>query len=299
MSLPQRVRLVEVGPRDGLQNEAAPVSVSDKLQLVHDLAEAGVSYIEAGSFVSPKWVPQMAGSAELFAGIQRKPGVTYAALTPNLRGFEDALAAGVQEVAVFAAASEAFSQRNINCSISESLDRFLPVMEAARLHGITVRGYVSCVLGCPYEGTVAPKQVAAVANELYAMGCYEVSLGDTIGTGTPGATRTLFDVVAGQIPRGKLAGHFHDTYGQALANIYASLLEGIQVFDSSVAGLGGCPYAKGATGNVASEDVVYLLNGLGIDTGIDLDKLIAAGHRISDTLGRANGSRVAKARLSA
>lgn len=299
MSLPQRVRLVEVGPRDGLQNESRPVSVSDKLQLVHDLADAGVRYIEAGSFVSPKWVPQMAGSAELFAGIQRKDGVTYAALTPNLRGFEDALAAGVKEVAVFAAASESFSQRNINCSISESLDRFLPVMEAARLHGISVRGYVSCVLGCPYEGDIAPKQVAAVANELFAMGCYEVSLGDTIGTGTPGATRTLFDVVAGQIPRGKLAGHFHDTYGQALANIYASLLEGIQVFDSSVTGLGGCPYAKGATGNVASEDVVYLLNGLGIETGIDLDKLIAAGQRISDTLGRANGSRVAKARLSA
>uniref|UniRef100_A0A7C2BB73 hydroxymethylglutaryl-CoA lyase n=1 Tax=Pseudomonas graminis TaxID=158627 RepID=A0A7C2BB73_9PSED len=299
MSLPQRVRLVEVGPRDGLQNESRPVSVSDKLQLVHDLADAGVSYIEAGSFVSPKWVPQMAGSAELFAGIQRKDGVTYAALAPNLRGFEDALAAGVKEIAVFAAASESFSQRNINCSISESLDRFLPIMEAARLHGISVRGYVSCVLGCPYEGDIAPKQVSAVANELYAMGCYEVSLGDTIGTGTPGATRTLFDVVAGQIPRGKLAGHFHDTYGQALANIYASLLEGIQVFDSSVAGLGGCPYAKGATGNVASEDVVYLLNGLGIDTGIDLDKLIAAGQRISDILGRANGSRVAKARLSA
>ncbi|MCF7532227.1 hydroxymethylglutaryl-CoA lyase [Pseudomonas petrae] len=299
MSLPQRVRLVEVGPRDGLQNESSPVSVSDKLQLVHDLADAGVSYIEAGSFVSPKWVPQMAGSAELFAGIQRKDGVTYAALAPNLRGFEDALAAGVKEIAVFAAASESFSQRNINCSISESLDRFLPIMEAARLHGISVRGYVSCVLGCPYEGDISPKQVAAVANELYAMGCYEVSLGDTIGTGTPGATRTLFDVVAGQIPRGKLAGHFHDTYGQALANIYASLLEGIQVFDSSVAGLGGCPYAKGATGNVASEDVVYLLNGLGIETGIDLDTLIAAGQRISDTLGRANGSRVAKARLSA
>lgn len=299
MSLPQRVRLVEVGPRDGLQNESRPVSVSDKLQLVHDLADAGVSYIEAGSFVSPKWVPQMAGSAELFAGIQRRDGVTYAALAPNLRGFEDALAAGVKEVAVFAAASESFSQRNINCSISESLDRFLPIMEAARLHGISVRGYVSCVLGCPYEGDIAPKQVAAVANELFAMGCYEVSLGDTIGTGTPGATRTLFDVVAGQIPRGKLAGHFHDTYGQALTNIYASLLEGIQVFDSSVAGLGGCPYAKGATGNVASEDVVYLLNGLGIETGIDLDKLIAAGQRISETLGRANGSRVARARLSA
>ena len=299
MSLPQRVRLVEVGPRDGLQNESRPVSVNDKLQLVHDLADAGVSYIEAGSFVSPKWVPQMAGSAEVFAGIQRKDGVTYAALTPNLRGFEAALAAGVKEIAVFAAASESFSQRNINCSISESLDRFLPVMEAARLHGISVRGYVSCVLGCPYEGDIAPSQVAAVANALYAMGCYEVSLGDTIGTGTPGATRTLFDVVAGQIPRGKLAGHFHDTYGQALANIYASLLEGIEVFDSSVAGLGGCPYAKGATGNVASEDVVYLLNGLGIETGIDLDALIGAGQRISGTLGRANGSRVAKARLSA
>ncbi|WP_456293090.1 hydroxymethylglutaryl-CoA lyase [Pseudomonas sp. AK106] len=299
MSLPQRVRLVEVGPRDGLQNESRPVSVSDKLQLVHDLADAGVSYIEAGSFVSPKWVPQMAGSAELFAGIQPKEGVTYAALAPNLRGFEDALAAGVKEVAVFAAASESFSQRNINCSISESLDRFVPIMEAARLHGISVRGYVSCVLGCPYEGDISPKQVASVANELFAMGCYEVSLGDTIGTGTPGATRTLFDVVAGQIPRGKLAGHFHDTYGQALANLYASLLEGIHVFDSSVAGLGGCPYAKGATGNVASEDVVYLLSGLGIETGIDLDKLIAAGQRISDTLGRANGSRVAKARLSA
>ena len=298
MPLPQSVRLVEVGPRDGLQNEAQPISVADKIRLVNDLTDAGVSYIEAGSFVSPKWVPQMAGSADVFTGIQRKDGVTYAALAPNLRGFEDALAAGVREVAVFAAASEAFSQRNINCSISESLDRFLPIMEAARLHGVKVRGYVSCVLGCPYEGVVAPKQVAAVANELFAMGCYEVSLGDTIGTGTPGATRELFDAVAGQIPRGRLAGHFHDTYGQALANIYASLLEGIQVFDSSVAGLGGCPYAKGATGNVASEDVLYMLEGLGIETGIDLGKLIGAGQRISEVLGRANGSRVAKARLS-
>ncbi|MDE1198564.1 hydroxymethylglutaryl-CoA lyase [Pseudomonas sp. Bc-h] len=299
MSLPQRVRLVEVGPRDGLQNESQPISVADKVMLVNELTDAGLGYIEVGSFVSPKWVPQMAGSAQVFANIARKDGVTYAALAPNMRGFEDALAAGVKEVAVFAAASEAFSQRNINCSISESLDRFLPIMEAARLHGIKVRGYVSCVLGCPYEGDVDPKQVAAVANELIAMGCYEVSLGDTIGTGTPGATRELFNTVAGQIPRGRLAGHFHDTYGQALANIYASLEEGIQVFDSSVAGLGGCPYAKGASGNVASEDVLYMLNGLGIETGIDLDKLIAAGQRISQVLGRANGSRVAKARLSA
>ncbi|CRM69759.1 MULTISPECIES: hydroxymethylglutaryl-CoA lyase [Pseudomonas] len=296
MSLPSFVRLVEVGPRDGLQNEAQPISVTDKVQLVDALSAAGLSYIEVGSFVSPKWVPQMAGSAEVFAQIQRMPGVTYGALAPNLRGFEDALAAGVKEVAVFAAASEAFSQRNINCSISDSLERFAPIMAAARQHGISVRGYVSCVLGCPYEGQIAPEQVAAVARELYAMGCYEVSLGDTIGTGTAGATRRLFDVVGAQVPREKLAGHFHDTYGQAIANIYASLLEGIQVFDSSIAGLGGCPYAKGASGNVATEDVVYLLNGLGINTGIDLEALIRAGQQISHVLGRATGSRVAKAR---
>lgn len=298
MSLPKRVRLVEVGPRDGLQNESAPVSVADKVRLVDDLTDAGVAYIEVGSFVSPKWVPQMAGSAEVFARISQKAGVTYAALAPNMRGFEDALTTGVKEVAVFAAASESFSQRNINCSIRESLDRFLPIMQAARLHDIRVRGYVSCVLGCPYEGVVSPQQVAAVANELYAMGCYEVSLGDTIGTGTPGATRTLIDTVAAKIPRSKLAGHFHDTYGQALVNVYASLLEGIEVFDSSVAGLGGCPYAKGASGNVASEDLVYMLDGLGIMTGIDLDRLIAAGQRISEAVGRTNGSRVARARLS-
>ena len=296
MSLPLHVRLVEVGPRDGLQNEAQPISVADKVRLVDALSAAGLSYIEVGSFVSPKWVPQMAGSAEVFARIQRKPGVTYGALAPNLRGFEDALAAGVQEVAVFAAASEAFSQRNINCSISESLARFAPLMAAAKQHGISVRGYVSCVLGCPYEGNIAPEQVAAVARELYAMGCYEVSLGDTIGTGTAGATRRLFEVVGAQVPRDKLAGHFHDTYGQAIANIYASLLEGIQVFDSSIAGLGGCPYAKGASGNVATEDVLYLLNGLGIDTGIDLEGLIGAGQQISQVLGRPTGSRVAKAR---
>ncbi|ARB29799.1 hydroxymethylglutaryl-CoA lyase [Pseudomonas tolaasii] len=296
MSLPSHVRLVEVGPRDGLQNEAQPVSVADKVLLVDALSAAGLGYIEVGSFVSPKWVPQMAGSAEVFAQIERKAGVTYGALAPNLRGFEDALAAGVKEVAVFAAASEAFSQRNINCSISESLERFVPIMAAAQQNGISVRGYVSCVLGCPYEGQIAPEQVAAVARELYAMGCYEVSLGDTIGTGTAGATRRLFEVVGGQVPRDKLAGHFHDTYGQAIANIYASLLEGINVFDSSIAGLGGCPYAKGASGNVATEDVVYLLNGLGIETGIDLDALIRAGEQISQVLGRPTGSRVAKAR---
>ncbi|SFS27162.1 MULTISPECIES: hydroxymethylglutaryl-CoA lyase [Pseudomonas] len=298
MSLPSHVRLVEVGPRDGLQNEAQPISVADKVQLVDALSAAGLSYIEVGSFVSPKWVPQMAGSADVFAQIQRKPGVTYGALAPNLRGFEDALAAGVKEVAVFAAASEAFSQRNINCSISESLERFAPIMAAARQHGISVRGYVSCVLGCPYEGEIAPEQVAAVARELYAMGCYEVSLGDTIGTGTAGNTRRLFEVVGAQVPRDKLAGHFHDTYGQAIANIYAGLLEGITVFDSSIAGLGGCPYAKGASGNVATEDVLYLLNGLGIDTGIDLDALIRAGLQISHVLGRPTGSRVAKARTA-
>ena len=296
MSLPSHVRLVEVGPRDGLQNEAQPISVADKVRLVDALSAAGLGYIEVGSFVSPKWVPQMAGSADVFAQIQRKPGVIYGALAPNLRGFEDALAAGVKEVAVFAAASEAFSQRNINCSISESLERFAPIMAAAQQHGVSVRGYVSCVLGCPYEGQVAPEQVAAVARELYSMGCYEVSLGDTIGTGTAGATRRMFEVVGKDVPRAKLAGHFHDTYGQAIANVYASLLEGIQVFDSSIAGLGGCPYAKGASGNVATEDVLYLLDGLGIETGIDMDKLIVAGQQICTVLGRPTGSRVAKAR---
>ncbi|MEG7364121.1 hydroxymethylglutaryl-CoA lyase [Pseudomonas citronellolis] len=298
MPLPQHVRLVEVGPRDGLQNEKQPISVADKVRLVDDLSAAGLAYVEVGSFVSPKWVPQMAGSAEVFAGIRQKPGVTYAALAPNLKGFEAALEAGVKEVAVFAAASEAFSQKNINCSIKESLERFVPVMDAAREHGIRVRGYVSCVLGCPYQGEVDVQQVAAVAAELDAMGCYEVSLGDTIGVGTAGATRAMFETVGARVPRERLAGHFHDTYGQALANIYASLLEGIAVFDSSVAGLGGCPYAKGATGNVATEDVLYLLNGLGIHTGIDLEALIAAGQRICQVLGKENGSRVARARLA-
>ncbi|MDX1370486.1 hydroxymethylglutaryl-CoA lyase [Pseudomonas sp.] len=297
MNLPQHVRLVEVGPRDGLQNEQQPISVADKVRLVDDLSAAGLRYIEVGSFVSPKWVPQMAGSAEVFAQIQQLPGVTYAGLAPNLKGFEAALEAGIKEVAVFAAASESFSQKNINCSIRESLRRFVPLMEEAQQHGVRVRGYVSCVLGCPYEGEVAPEQVAWVAKELYAMGCYEVSLGDTIGTGSAGKVRHLFNVVGRDVPRNQLAGHFHDTYGQALANIYASLLEGIEVFDSSVAGLGGCPYAKGATGNVATEDVLYLLNGLGIDSGIDMGLLIQAGARICAVLDKPNGSRVARALL--
>ena len=298
MTLPHSVRLVEVGPRDGLQNEKQPISVADKVRLVDDLSAAGLSYIEVGSFVSPKWVPQMAGSAEVFAGIKRKPGITYAALAPNLKGFEAALEAKVEEVAVFAAASEAFSQKNINCSIAESLQRFVPLLEAAKAANVRVRGYVSCVLGCPYDGDVAPEQVASVARELYAMGCYEVSLGDTIGTGTAGKTRAMIEVVGRDIPRDRLAGHFHDTYGQALANIYASLLEGVSVFDSSVAGLGGCPYAKGATGNVATEDVLYLMQGLGIETGVDMNQLIAAGQRICQVLGKHNGSRLARARLS-
>ncbi|UXY55115.1 hydroxymethylglutaryl-CoA lyase [Pseudomonas tohonis] len=298
MTIPKKVRLVEVGPRDGLQNEKQPISVADKVRLVDDLSAAGLGYIEVGSFVSPKWVPQMAGSAEVFAGITYRPGVTYAALAPNMKGFEAALEAGVKEVAVFAAASEAFSQKNINCSIAESLERFVPLMDAARANGIRVRGYISCVLGCPYEGEVPAEQVAAIAAQLDAMGCYEVSLGDTIGTGTAGATRQLFEVVGARVPRERLAGHFHDTYGQAVANVHAGLLEGIAVFDSSVAGLGGCPYAKGATGNVATEDLLYLMNGMGIETGIDMDRLVDAGQRICAVLGKENGSRVARALLA-
>lgn len=298
MQLPKTVRLVEVGPRDGLQNEQQPISVADKVQLVNDLSAAGLGYIEVGSFVSPKWVPQMAGSAEVFAQIEQRPGVTYAALTPNLKGFEAALEAGVREVAVFAAASEAFSKRNINCSIDDSLLRFEPLMAAAARHSVRVRGYISCVLGCPYEGAVDPSRVAEIAAELIGMGCYEVSLGDTIGVGTAGDTRRLIDAVSKRVPREQLAGHFHDTYGQALANIHAALLDGIAVFDSSVAGLGGCPYARGATGNVATEDVLYLLNGLGIDTGVDMQRLVSAGERICQVLGKDNGSRVARAMLA-
>ncbi|WP_286790685.1 MULTISPECIES: hydroxymethylglutaryl-CoA lyase [unclassified Pseudomonas] len=295
MMLPERVRLVEVGPRDGLQNETQPISLEDKVRLVNDLTDTGLDYIEVGSFVSLKWVPQMAGSSDLFLKISKRAGITYSALTPNMMGFEAALNVGVKEIAIFAAASESFSQRNINCSINESLQRFKPVMEAARQHGISVRGYVSCVLGCPYEGDITPDQVLSVARELIDMGCREISLGDTIGIGTPGAVRTLIGKLSQEIPCDRLAVHFHDTYGQALANIYAALLEGVSVVDSSVAGLGGCPYATGASGNVATEDVLYMLNGLGIQTGVDLSRLIAAGQRICEVLGRDTGSRVAKA----
>lgn len=297
--LPERVRIVEVGPRDGLQNEQGQVRAEDKVALVDALVAAGLEHVEVGSFVSPRWVPQMADSAAVFAAIARAPGVTYAALTPNLQGFEAAIAAGASEVAVFAASSESFSQRNINCSIAQSLQRFEPVLAAAVAHGIKVRGYVSCVLGCPYEGDIAPERVRDVADAMLQMGCYELSLGDTLGIGTPGAARRLIDTVAQRVPRGQLAGHFHDTYGQAVANIYACLLEGVQVFDSSVAGLGGCPYAPGASGNVATEDVLYLLHGLGISTGVDLERVVQAGQAIMLALGRQSASRVARARSGA
>ena len=295
MKLPRQVRMVEVGPRDGLQNEQAAVPTEVKVGLIDRLTEAGLPAIEATSFVSPKWVPQMGDAAAVMASIRKRPGVRYPVLTPNLKGFEAALAAGCDEVAVFVAASETFSRKNINCSIAESLERARPVAAAAAAHGVRVRGYISCVLGCPYEGEVRPERVRDVAAALQAMGCYEISLGDTIGTGTPGKARELIATVAEAVPIGRQAGHFHDTYGQALANVYAALELGVATFDSSVSGLGGCPYAKGATGNVASEDVLYLLQGLGIETGVDMTRLRMAGQYISEYLGRAPVSRVARA----
>jgi len=298
MALPSKVRIVEVGPRDGLQNEKQKVSTADKVELIRRLAAAGLKNIEATAFVSPKWVPQMADAAEVMARIERPADVSFPVLVPNLKGLEAAIAAGAREVAVFGAASEAFSQKNINCSIAESLERFRPVVEAAKKAEVAVRGYVSCVLGCPYQGEVKPAAVADVAWALFDMGCYEVSLGDTVGTGTPDATKAMIEAVTRRMPLKKLAGHFHDTYGMAVANIYAALEVGVGVFDSSVAGLGGCPYAAGASGNVATEDVVWLLKGLGIDAGIDLDALVDTGAWISSQLGREPNSKVARALLA-
>ena len=298
MSLPSRVKIVEVGPRDGLQNEKQPVAAQHKIALVHALQAAGLSEIEVTSFVSPKWVPQMADNAEVMAGIRRQPGVRYAVLTPNLKGFEAALATRPDEIVVFGAASEAFSQKNINCSIAESIERFAPVTAAARAAGIKVRGAISCAVGCPYEGEIAPERVELVARLMKEIGVQHVGVADTIGVGTPTKVQRALEAALRHYPLAEVSGHFHDPYGQALSNVYASLELGISTFDTSVSGLGGCPYAKGATGNVATEDVVYLLHGLGIATGIDLDGLIDAGQAIRGVLGQANGSRVARALLA-
>ena len=298
MALPGKVKIVEVGPRDGLQNEKTHIPISVKIQLIDRLTETGLPVIEATSFVSPKWVPQLADGAEVMARIRRKPGTSYPVLVPNLKGFETAIAAGAREVAVFASASESFAQKNTNCSIAEGLTRVESIAEAARASNVKVRGYVSCVIGCPYEGAISPGKVSDVSDQMFQMGCYEISLGDTVGVATPGNTQAMLEAVARRVPMSRLAGHFHDTYGQALANIYASLELGVTVFDSSVSGLGGCPYAKGATGNVATEDVVYLLHGLGIATGVNIDLLIDAGEYIAAALDRPSNSRVARASLA-
>jgi len=294
MSLPSSVKIVEVAPRDGLQNESQIISVSDKIELIHLLADSGLQYIEAGSFVSAKSIPQMARSAEVISGIHQKPGVSYAVLTPNMKGFEAAMDAGATEVAVFASASESFSQRNINCSITESLHRFEPLVTKARKLNIPVRAYVSCIAECPYEGHIPANKTADVSSTLFDMGCYEISLGDTIGKGTPLIISEVISAVNEKLPLSAIAVHFHNTYGQALANIYAALTNGVGIVDSSVAGLGGCPYAKGATGNIATEDVVYLLDGLKIEHGLNLGKLIQAGDFICDKLQRESQSMVAK-----
>lgn len=298
MSLPSRVKLVDVGPRDGLQNEKQPVPAAVKIELVHRLQDAGLKEIEVTSFVSPKWVPQMADNAQVMAGIQRKSGVRYSVLTPNLKGFEAAVLSKPDEIVVFGAASEAFSQRNINCSIAESIERFAPVVAAARAANIQVRGAISCALGCPYEGEVPASQVELVARLMKDIGVQRVDVADTIGVGTPLKVQRAIEATLAHFGIDDVSGHFHDTYGQALANTYAALEMGVWNFQSSVAGLGGCPYAKGATGNVASEDVVYLLQGMGIETGIDLDKLVDAGQFISDFLGRKPNSRAATALLN-
>ena len=298
MSLPRAVKIVEVGPRDGLQNEKEFVPTAVKIDLIDRLSEAGFANIESASFVSPKWVPQMADGAQVMAGIARRSGTIYSALTPNLRGLEGAIAARADEVVIFGAASEAFSQRNINCSIAESIERFEPVARAAKDQGLRLRGSISCALGCPYQGEVPVPSVVDVVQRMADLGCDEIDIADTIGVGTPKLTHEVFTAVTKVFPREKLSGHFHDTYGQALANIYAALLDGIEIFHASVAGLGGCPYAKGATGNVATEDVLYLMNGLGIETGIDLDRVVAIGEFISRAIGRPNVSRAGRALLA-
>jgi hydroxymethylglutaryl-CoA lyase len=294
MSMPTSVRIVEVGPRDGLQNEPAIVPTAVKIEFIERLAAAGLPAIEATSFVSPRWVPQLADAAEVYSGLRRQPGIAYPVLVPNLKGLERATAAGVEEIAVFTAASETFNRKNINASIAESLERIRQLAGPAQARGMRIRGYISCVLGCPYEGRVAEDKVVAVAQALLELGCYEVSLGDTIGVGTPVAARRLLWAVAGETGLERLAVHFHDTRGQALANVFACLEAGVTVVDASVAGLGGCPYAQGASGNVATEDLVYLLHGLGIETGIDLAKLISVGHFICGHLGREPGSRLGR-----
>ncbi len=290
------IKIIEAGPRDGLQNEKQPISVATRIELIDRLSATGLSMIEAGSFVSPKWVPQMAGTAEVMAGITQKPGVEYGVLTPNMKGYEAAKAAGAKIIAVFGAASESFSRKNLNCSIAESLALFLPVINAAREDDIKVRASVSCVFGCPYEGEVAVSEVVRVSSALYEAGCYEIALGDTIGVGTPVQARDVLRAVAGEVPMAALACHFHDTYGQALANVFACVEEGVAVVDASVSGLGGCPYAHGATGNVATEDVIYMLHGMGLETGVDLDALVDVSRWISAELGRPPGSRVTIAR---
>lgn len=294
-NLPKKVKIVEVGPRDGLQNEKEFVPIETKVELINQLSNAGFPNIEAASFVSPKWIPQMAGSAEVMATIARKSGIIYSALTPNMKGYEDALAAKTDEIVIFSAASEVFAQKNINCSIAESVERFIPVVNAAKRDHIRVRGSISCSFGCPYQGLVEPRQVAEVVKRMMDLGCDEIDIADTIGVGTPGQVAAVFEEILAFAPKELFSGHFHDTYGQSLANIYAAMEMGISIFHSSIAGLGGCPYAKGATGNVATEDVLYMLKGLGIETGIDFDAAINAGEYITKTIGRPNASRAGRA----
>jgi len=293
--LPQKVKIVEVGPRDGLQNEKEFVPIEIKVELINRLSQAGFPNIEAASFVSPKWIPQMAGSSEVMAAITRKPGTIYSVLTPNMKGYEGALAAKADEIVIFSAASEAFAQKNINCSITESVERFIPVVKAAKQEGIRIRGSISCSFGCPYQGSVTPSEVVEVAKRMLDLGCDEIDIADTIGIGTPGQVASVFESLFTIAPKTQFSGHFHDTYGQSLANIYAALQTGVSIFHSSIAGLGGCPYAKGATGNIATEDVLYMLKGLGIETGIDFDATVKIGDYITKATGKTNASRVGRA----